>query len=92
MSAAFDKNPTRSLKCLLGVITAVKNNATKFCIGRILNIRLEQNFIDLTIEKGRLIVTYGRIFGYKFLYDEEKNTFNVFLLFLHVLIRPILYH
>lgn len=77
MRVSFDKNPTRTLKCLIGAAVAIKNNAKKFCTGRIYKIRRADDFINLTIEKGSLIISYGQVFGYEFLYDEAKDTFNV---------------
>ena len=77
MRDSFGKYPTRTLKCLIGAAVTIKNNATKKCSGKRFKNSLKGGNIHICAEKGNLFVIYEHSFGYEFLYDETKDSFNI---------------
>lgn len=77
MRDSFEKYPTRTLKCLIGAAVTIKNNATKKCSGKRFKNSLKGGNIHICAEKGNLFVIYEHLFGYEFLYDETKDSFNI---------------
>lgn len=74
MCIAYDKQKSKTLKCLIYAAMVIKHDAGKECDGETF-VSARTNNIWITKES--LTISFNRNFGYEFTYDAEKDTFKV---------------
>ena len=71
---AYDKQKSKTLKCLIYAAMVIKHDTGKECDGETF-VSARTNNIWIT--KETLTISFNRNFGYEFTYDEAKDSFKV---------------
>nr|DAI07002.1 MAG TPA: hypothetical protein [Caudoviricetes sp.] len=74
---ALSKKQTKTAKCLIYAAMAVRFDADKKCDGETFVSAQRKDTVNIWINKKSLKISFNRNFGYKFTYDESKDSFKV---------------